>query len=331
MLEDVTDIEDPWYEISARIQTERKRAGLTRQQLANKVGVSRGTIFNWESGKRIPVEKCVALAAGLNIATDDVLAIHPEVPTLDRPARHLAEPETVRLTRREIILIGLVGAGLVVGMGFLTWSTANANCTAIGAGNGTVAPQFRAAFESGGGRLALGCATEDVRKWGPGLSQSIEGGELGVGAILAAERGGPAFVLVGELWESFRWISDGASTDVAGYPVTPPLSCDGSYVVGLAGGADGPGALVQHADGDTYQWLSGDVWYEYQMSGGPTGPLGRPLNTTRDEAGLYAEFEHGSVTALYGSAPTSQFDGTAADPMDLATCIEIPLTEAAGI
>ena len=145
--------------------------------------------------------------------------------------------------------------------------------------------------------MPLGCATEDVRKWGPGLSQSIDGGELGPGAILALDRFGEAFVFSGELWESFRWLSDGASTDVAGYPVTPPLLCDGSYVVALAGGSDGPGALVQHADGHAYEQVSGDVWFVYEMSGGPGGPLGRPLTVTSDGSGHHADFEGGSISA----------------------------------
>lgn len=253
-------------------------------------------------------------------------------PTLtDRPERTPMNPRPFASRGERSSLISIVGVALVVGMGFLTWSTANADCTAIGAEDGTAAPAFRAAFEQGGGRLALGCAVEDVRKWGPGLSQSIEGGVLGPGAILALDRTGEAFVLTGELWESYRWISDGASTDVAGYPVTPPLLCGGAYVVGLAGGSDGPGALVQQADGDRYEWLSGDVWHAYQMSGGPAGPLGRPLESRRDDAGLYAEFEHGSITALYGTVPTADFAGTAADPVDLDTCTQIPLSEAAGV
>ncbi len=253
--------QDPWFPIAERIKGERKRAGLTRQQLAIRVGVSRGTIFNWESGKRLPIEKCALLAAGLEIPADDILSIHPEVPKLGGPRPMIQdEPASVRFTRREVTLFAGVGVALLIGMGSLTWSTANASCTEIGAGNGTVAPQFKAAFEEGGGRVPLGCATEDVRKWGPGLSQSIDGGELGPGAILALDWFGEDFGFSGELWESFRWLSDGASTDVAGYPVTPPLLCDGSYVVGLASGSDGPGALVQHADGHADEQVSGDVW-----------------------------------------------------------------------
>lgn len=330
MLDDTDPDFDPWFEIAERIKDERKRAGLTRQQLASRVGVSRGTIFNWESGKRIPVEKCAALASGLDLATDDILSIHPEVPTRTRPARELPDPEeTVRFTRREVTLISIVGVALVVGMGFLTWSTANANCTEIGAGDGTIAPAFRAAFDEGGGRIALGCATEDVRKWGPGLFQAIDGGDLGAGALMAPDRLGEAFVFAGELWESYRWIADGSSGDVAGYPASRPLDCDGTYLVPLVGGADGPGVLIEHASGDRYMWLSGDVWFAYRQAGGPGGPLGRPLDQSRDAEGTAGTFEGGTVVARYGEAPT--VDGPAGTPLNLDSCTEVPLAVAAGI
>ena len=105
--------QDPWFPIAERIKGERKRAGLTRQQLANRVGVSRGTIFNWESGKRLPIEKCALLAAGLEIPADDILSIHPEVPKLGGPRPMIQdEPASVRFTRREVTLFGGCWRGL---------------------------------------------------------------------------------------------------------------------------------------------------------------------------------------------------------------------------
>ena len=246
MREDMDTDHDPWFDIAEEIKSSRKRRGLTRQQLAVRVGVSRGTIFNWESGKRIPIEKCASIAEGLGVDPDSILTLHPEVPKRGAPAPQIQDDEEiVRFTRRELMVFAVVGVALFIGMAFLTWSTARAGCTEVGAGNSTVAPQFRAAFDQAGGRLAVGCAVEDVRKWGPGVSQSVDGGDLGPGAILALDRFSEAFVLSGELWESYRWISDGASTDVAGYPVTPPLSCADTYMVGLSGGSRGAGALVQ--------------------------------------------------------------------------------------
>ena len=227
--------------------------------------------------------------------------------------------------------MSVVGAGLVIGMGFLTWSTANANCTEVGAGNGTAALAFRDAFDAAGGRTVLGCATEDVVKWGPGLAQSFEGGELGPGRILSGDRFGQAFVLAGQLWESYRWIAEGAASEIVGFPITPPLKCDGSYTMGFQGGADGPGALVQSDAGDEYIWLGSSVWILYVDAGGPGGPLGRPVEASRDNTGSMATFANGSISAAYGEAPTALFDGPAQNPLDLAQCAVVPLREAAGI
>ena len=46
MLEEQDFQTDLWFPPAERIKAERKTAGLTRQQLASSVGVSRGTIFN---------------------------------------------------------------------------------------------------------------------------------------------------------------------------------------------------------------------------------------------------------------------------------------------
>lgn len=40
--------------IGGRIKAERTRAGLSHEQFAQKVGCSRATVFNWESGMRMP-------------------------------------------------------------------------------------------------------------------------------------------------------------------------------------------------------------------------------------------------------------------------------------
>ena len=50
-------------QIGQRIRSERKKAGLTGEQLAEKVSVAQNTVSGWENGKNIPpVEKLFALA-----------------------------------------------------------------------------------------------------------------------------------------------------------------------------------------------------------------------------------------------------------------------------
>jgi len=71
--------------------------------------------------------------------------------------------------------------------------------------------------------------------------------------------------------------------------------------------------------------------FAYQISGGPGGPLGRPLTVTSDGSGHHAHFGGGSISAPYGGIPTAEFSGATGSPLSLDTCNEVPLSEAAGI
>ena len=52
----------------------RKRAGLTQEQLAEKIGVSRQAIANWEKGESMPdITKCIALADLYEVSVDDLV------------------------------------------------------------------------------------------------------------------------------------------------------------------------------------------------------------------------------------------------------------------
>jgi transcriptional regulator with XRE-family HTH domain len=55
-------------ETGARIRRARKLARLTQQQLAEKVGVSRGTVDAWENGRAYPRRFDVALEQALGIS-----------------------------------------------------------------------------------------------------------------------------------------------------------------------------------------------------------------------------------------------------------------------
>lgn len=56
----------------------RKKAGFTQEQLAEKVGVSRQAIANWEKGENTPdIIKCIALADLYGVSIDE-LAGHSE-------------------------------------------------------------------------------------------------------------------------------------------------------------------------------------------------------------------------------------------------------------
>lgn len=57
-----------------KLMFKRKQAGLTQAQLAEKVGLKRMTIYNYEAGIRQPnTEKLVLLANALNCSIDEIV------------------------------------------------------------------------------------------------------------------------------------------------------------------------------------------------------------------------------------------------------------------
>ncbi len=60
--------------LGERIQSCRKRAGLSQEQLAERLGVSRQAVSKWESDAAQPeLDKVVALARVFGITTDQLL------------------------------------------------------------------------------------------------------------------------------------------------------------------------------------------------------------------------------------------------------------------
>ena len=61
------------------IQTKRAQRGLSQEQLAEQVGVSRQAVSKWEVGDAIPdTDKLVPLARALGITVDELLGNAPE-------------------------------------------------------------------------------------------------------------------------------------------------------------------------------------------------------------------------------------------------------------
>lgn len=61
-------------EFGKRLQEARTAAGLSQQALADKIGVTKATISNWELGKREPgFERLVLLAKTLNTKISTLL------------------------------------------------------------------------------------------------------------------------------------------------------------------------------------------------------------------------------------------------------------------
>ena len=67
-----------FMELSAKILQSRKALGLSQEQLAERVGVSRQSISKWETGQSAPeLEKIVELSRIFGISTDELLGNNP--------------------------------------------------------------------------------------------------------------------------------------------------------------------------------------------------------------------------------------------------------------
>lgn len=60
--------------ISNRIQTLRKQKGISQEELADKVGVSRQAVSKWESGQSVPdLDKIIIISEYFNVTTDYII------------------------------------------------------------------------------------------------------------------------------------------------------------------------------------------------------------------------------------------------------------------
>lgn len=85
--------------LSEKIYTLRRKNGLSQEQLAEKIGVSRQSISKWESGTSTPeVEKLVALSECFHVSLDELV-------------KDVAAPETSQAVQ-EIPAVKKVGVGL---------------------------------------------------------------------------------------------------------------------------------------------------------------------------------------------------------------------------
>ena len=70
--------------VGKRIRQARVLAGLTQEQLAEKIGVSRTAIVRWESAETEPtLEHLLALTTSLHVSADYLLDIDDDGKTMD--------------------------------------------------------------------------------------------------------------------------------------------------------------------------------------------------------------------------------------------------------
>ena len=84
--------------IGSNIQSRRKMVGLTQEQLAERLGVSRQTVTKWETGDSTPdLANAGALAEALDVSLDALVGHDPHGTMLPMPPRgkHLFGTVTV--------------------------------------------------------------------------------------------------------------------------------------------------------------------------------------------------------------------------------------------
>lgn len=65
------------YEIGNRIRKYRKESGLTQEQLAEKINVTKSRVSNWEQGINRPDADILgAICRALNVSPSDLLDVH---------------------------------------------------------------------------------------------------------------------------------------------------------------------------------------------------------------------------------------------------------------
>lgn len=84
-------------EFSEKLIRLRRRAGLSQEQLADRLGVTRQSVSKWESGAAMPeLTKLIALSDQFQVSVDDL--VREERTALEEP--HGPSPETVRLEEK---------------------------------------------------------------------------------------------------------------------------------------------------------------------------------------------------------------------------------------
>ena len=106
--------------IHERIYELRRQRGLSQEQLAEKIGVSRQTVSKWESGASVPeLEKLIALSHCFEISVDTVIGSTSSVQDAE-PRVQEAEVERKALDWGRVLGLIMVVGGLFYST-FLLW------------------------------------------------------------------------------------------------------------------------------------------------------------------------------------------------------------------
>ena len=112
--------------LSERIYTLRRRNGLSQEQLAEKIGVSRQVISKWESGASTPgLENLTALSKCFGVTLDELTTGKPHAPETTEGAAPGERPAKGTEVRIGIALcLAGVAALITAGLAILLYPTA---------------------------------------------------------------------------------------------------------------------------------------------------------------------------------------------------------------
>lgn len=113
--------------VAEKILQCRKKAGLSQEALAERIGVSRQAVSKWETGEAMPeLPTVVALAKEFGVTTDWLLSDAEEIPAAEEPKTEPAPSRPKRDAKYWVnrygwllgVYVSLVGAG-IAGLGAL--------------------------------------------------------------------------------------------------------------------------------------------------------------------------------------------------------------------
>ena len=87
--------------ISQKILLQRKKKGISQEDLANALNVSRQAVSKWESSQSVPdMDKIVALSSYFNITTDYLLK--DEIETIDGSDNYSSKNVDMQMLNKEL-------------------------------------------------------------------------------------------------------------------------------------------------------------------------------------------------------------------------------------
>ena len=87
--------------ISQKILLQRKKKGISQEDLANALNVSRQAVSKWESSQSVPdMDKIVALSSYFNITTDYLLK--DEIETIDGADNYFSKNVDMQMLNKEL-------------------------------------------------------------------------------------------------------------------------------------------------------------------------------------------------------------------------------------